>query len=179
MKKRKQFVLYKDFQKNIAFSLILFLIISNLIIGGTLAGVMFYNNERILKLNKSQKKIALELQAKTITADKKVTIDSKLQNLMIVNSKNTFLLGKITRSNKILVMVIGVFLILFSIIAYIRIIRRTHRIAGPIYIISKYIQDIIEGNLPETRQLRKQDELQEFHAKFVDMVNTLKAKENK
>ncbi|MCX7957878.1 MAG: methyl-accepting chemotaxis protein [Deltaproteobacteria bacterium] len=54
----------------------------------------------------------------------------------------------------------------------------THRIAGPIFIISRYVDSISEGKIPETRPLRKKDELKEFFDKFSKMLDALKGREN-
>ncbi len=54
----------------------------------------------------------------------------------------------------------------------------THRIAGPIFIISRYVDSIADGKIPETRPLRKKDELKEFFDKFSRMIEALKEREN-
>ncbi len=54
----------------------------------------------------------------------------------------------------------------------------THRIAGPIFIISRYIDSITDGKIPETRPLRKKDELKEFFEKFNRMLEAIKEREN-
>ncbi|MGC9043389.1 MAG: hypothetical protein ACP5KG_05985 [Myxococcota bacterium] len=54
----------------------------------------------------------------------------------------------------------------------------THRIAGPIFIISRYVDSITDGKIPETRPLRKKDELKEFFEKFNRMLEALKEREN-
>jgi len=55
------------------------------------------------------------------------------------------------------------------------LIRKTHRISGPIYVMSNYMQQIIEGKIPDhVRKLRKKDELQEFYKIFTKMVESIK-----
>jgi len=60
-----------------------------------------------------------------------------------------------------------------SVVLYFYLIRVTHRISGPIYVISRYIEQIMEGRHPEFRALRDKDEFKEFYAKFVEMVEKL------
>src|ERR1700687_3958862 len=47
-------------------------------------------------------------------------------------------------------------MILFAITA-------THRVAGPVLVMTRYLKQLGEGQIPSTRPLRKQDELQEFY----------------
>ena len=56
------------------------------------------------------------------------------------------------------------------------IIRITHRISGPIYVMSNYIKDIINGDFPDPRPLRDKDELKKFYSLFVDLVDSIKEK---
>ncbi|NOZ88246.1 MAG: hypothetical protein GXP49_18695 [Deltaproteobacteria bacterium] len=52
----------------------------------------------------------------------------------------------------------------------------THRIAGPIYAISRYLDQITAGKLANIRPLRKKDELKEFFKTFNEMVDALKSR---
>ncbi|GAB4292636.1 MAG: hypothetical protein Kow0090_06630 [Myxococcota bacterium] len=49
----------------------------------------------------------------------------------------------------------------------------THRVAGPLFIITRYTNQIADGIYPNLRPLRKQDELQDFFEAYKDMVNEL------
>lgn len=77
---------------------------------------------------------------------------------------------------------IMLYLILFILAIFLSLviwgILITHRIAGPIFIISRYIDSITGGKIPETRPLRKKDELKEFFEKFNNMLDFLKDREN-
>jgi nitrogen fixation/metabolism regulation signal transduction histidine kinase len=53
----------------------------------------------------------------------------------------------------------------------------THRIAGPIFIISRYVDQVTAGEYPDPRPLRKKDELREFFIKFNDMLTSIKERE--
>jgi len=50
----------------------------------------------------------------------------------------------------------------------------THRVAGPIFIISRYLGQIRDGRVPEPRPLRKGDELKDFFDVFSGMLSSLK-----
>jgi hypothetical protein len=46
----------------------------------------------------------------------------------------------------------------------------THRVAGPIFIISRYLGQLGQGQIPQTRPLRKGDDLREFFDTFSSMI---------
>jgi len=50
----------------------------------------------------------------------------------------------------------------------------THKVAGPLFVISKYLRDIADGKLPTTRSLRRGDELKAFFDTFAEMVTSLR-----
>jgi nitrogen fixation/metabolism regulation signal transduction histidine kinase len=54
------------------------------------------------------------------------------------------------------------------------IIKITHRISGPVYVMSNYMKEIINGIIPSPRPLRDKDELKNFYELFVEMVKSLK-----
>ena len=75
--------------------------------------------------------------------------------------------------------IIGI-IILLGIFLYFYMINITHRISGPIYVVKKYMEDIIAGGRPEFRDLREKDEFKEFYRTFVVMMQELniQGKEN-
>ncbi len=52
----------------------------------------------------------------------------------------------------------------------------THRVAGPLRVMTNKMQEISEGNLNPPRKLRKGDALQEQYQQFTGMVDTLRGK---
>jgi hypothetical protein len=53
----------------------------------------------------------------------------------------------------------------------------THKVSGPAYVISVYIKELLKGNYPQVRQLRKGDELMGLHEQIVELIEYLKNKE--
>jgi hypothetical protein len=53
----------------------------------------------------------------------------------------------------------------------------THRVAGPVYVMSHYIGVLAKGRYPIMRQLRKSDELRDFFHRFQDALETLRSRE--
>lgn len=80
----------------------------------------------------------------------------------------------IIKSNRILLLVLVILVILQGAVLFVFMIRKTHKISGPIYVMSGYMKDIIDGKIPAPRKLRKDDELQEFYELFTKMIQTLK-----
>ena len=66
------------------------------------------------------------------------------------------------------------FVVVMALFLFIWGIFITHRVAGPIFIISKYLRELKEGQLPQTRPLRKGDELKAFFETFSAMLDHLK-----
>ncbi|MGC3997151.1 MAG: hypothetical protein QM767_06365 [Anaeromyxobacter sp.] len=53
----------------------------------------------------------------------------------------------------------------------------THRVAGPVYVMSHYLTVLAEGRFPRMRTLRRSDELKAFFRVFIDAVEALKSRE--
>jgi hypothetical protein len=53
----------------------------------------------------------------------------------------------------------------------------THRVAGPIYVMTHYMSVLAQGRYPIMRQLRKNDELREFFQTFQDALETLRTRD--
>ena len=81
---------------------------------------------------------------------------------------------EIARNNSILLYAVLIYLIVQGIVLSFIMIRRTHRISGPIYLLSVYTRDIIEGRYPQMRPLRRLDEFTDYYDLFAEMVETLK-----
>jgi hypothetical protein len=58
---------------------------------------------------------------------------------------------------------VSLFLIVFGIIV-------THRVAGPLFVMNRYLKLLGEGRIPTTRPLRKKDELQEFYSNLLAVI---------
>jgi hypothetical protein len=53
----------------------------------------------------------------------------------------------------------------------------THRVAGPVYVMSGYMSALARGRFPKMRPLRKRDELKDFFDRFQGAVEMLKKRE--
>jgi hypothetical protein len=53
----------------------------------------------------------------------------------------------------------------------------THRVAGPVYVMSHYMSVLAKGRYPMMRPLRKRDELKSFFERFQTAVEALRSRE--
>jgi nitrogen fixation/metabolism regulation signal transduction histidine kinase len=81
---------------------------------------------------------------------------------------------KVSMFDRTVIFYIIGFVVLMALSLFIWGIFITHRVAGPIFIISRFLRQIADNQVPPTRQLRKGDELQELFDNFTAMVDSLK-----
>ncbi len=55
------------------------------------------------------------------------------------------------------------------IVLFLLLIRQTHRISGPIFLMSRHIREILDGESPDMRDLRDKDDFKEFYSLFRQM----------
>jgi hypothetical protein len=53
----------------------------------------------------------------------------------------------------------------------------THRVAGPVYVMSHVLTALAQGRYPSRRALRKHDELKPFYSHFLQVIDTLRERE--
>jgi hypothetical protein len=53
----------------------------------------------------------------------------------------------------------------------------THKVAGPIYVLTHYMTTLSQGRYPQMRPLRKNDELKEFFERFKSAVDAMRARD--
>jgi methyl-accepting chemotaxis protein len=66
---------------------------------------------------------------------------------------------------RVLLVMIGAFFVFIVMLAALSVFI-THRMAGPIFVMGRYVRELGEGKLPKVRRLRKGDE-------FVELVDTM------
>lgn len=189
MKKRKQYIIDKNFQLRHTFSIIGIVSIITAVILGVITISVVYNNQRLRENNNRITNI-YEIENSifvSLSSIPEAVKDPLLKKALIQNSKNhdknmetlNNIIGyntTIIKYNKALLASILVIILLESVALYIILIRKTHRISGPIYVISNFMKDIIEGRDPKLRPLRNKDELKEFYDLFQDMVKEIRTR---
>ncbi|MBN1497380.1 MAG: hypothetical protein JXA07_11460 [Spirochaetes bacterium] len=192
MKKRKQYIIDRQYQLRTTFSIIGIVSIVTAVILGAITMSVLYNNgvlrensEKIMNIHTIENSIFASL-----SEIPKTVKDPAIKQAMIQNTrnheKNMETLNniityntKIITANLILMLAILAIIIIESIALYVILIRKTHRVSGPIYVISNFMKDIIEGREPKLRPLRQKDELKEFYELFKQMVAAIHNRERK
>lgn len=83
----------------------------------------------------------------------------------------------ISESNEtLLVLTLGVAALMALALALLGILV-THRVAGPLYVMSRYVSILAEGRYPVFRPLRRKDELRAFFDRFQRAIESMRARE--
>lgn len=192
MIKRKQYIIDRQYQLRTAFSIIGIVSVITAVILGIITISVVYNNG-ILKTNNTKITNIYELENSifsSLSSIPETVKDPAQKNALILNFKNhdknmetlNHIIAyntNIITSNLVLLLVILVTVVLESIVLYVILIRKTHRVSGPIYVMSNFMKDIIEGRDPKLRPLRNKDELKEFYELFKRMVAAIQEREKK
>ncbi|PKL37349.1 MAG: hypothetical protein CVV44_17095 [Spirochaetae bacterium HGW-Spirochaetae-1] len=176
MKQRKQYIIDKNFQLKTTFSIIAIVsVISAIIIGGIATNIV-YNNVKIKNIYEIEDNIVHFLTSRPISGQDEAMVNA-MREIAINHSENMETLNVIIELNQILLVALIVAIVLQSILLYVLLIRKTHRISGPIFVMSNYIKEVIDGKWPTPRPLRDKDELKTFYHLFTQMVNVLKERD--
>src|SRR5687767_1956986 len=79
-----------------------------------------------------------------------------------------------SRDNVVLWFVVGMALVMLIAAGFLGLLV-THRVAGPVYAMTRYMAALAQGTYPSVRNLRKSDELQDLFALFQKSVDYLRA----
>jgi nitrogen fixation/metabolism regulation signal transduction histidine kinase len=178
MSKRKQYVVDKKFQLKTTFSILGMIVLAGIIIVSSIGISIAVNNERLNNVVVIHSNIvdALLTYAQEIPG---AGDSAAIKNASKVNAQNIETINKILFHNNLLLLVIVGVILCLSIVTFFMLIKLTHRISGPVMVISGYLRQIIDGKLPHVRQLREDDELKDLNELVKEMVAKLKERENK
>ena len=192
MKKRKTYLIDKQYQLRTTFSIIGMVSVITAVILGAITISVVHNNS-ILRENSHKITNIYDIENSIFTSLSsfpEAVKDPVIKKAMIQNTRNheknmetlnniTSYNTKIITYNRILLWAIILVILVQCAALYIILIRQTHRVSGPIYVISNFMKDIIEGRQPNLRPLRQKDELKEFYELFKQMVATVQEREKK
>ncbi len=198
--KKRQYIIDKKFQFKKIFLvigfvsvIIIFLIISVGVVIGLNNRKISVNNsgmtENITSIRKAidiQQNIILNFSLIPVETGNKryVGMTQKLANNYnsSIDSLNTAITSneKMMNSNidiikKSSFLIAGIFAIsvLGMLILFVLLVKHTHRISGPIFKMSGYINDILNKKFPDMRDLRSKDDFKDFYKLFRDMAERL------
>lgn len=154
MKKRNRLV-NKRFQLKTTFSIIGIIIITLIALIAVTGLILSDNNRRIAgALQVVTPAVAGEAQTQQLTS--KVETAALLRDLI--------------SRNRMIITVMIITTVILGITLYYYLINLTHRISGPLYVLSRHMDDIMEGRKPDLRELRKNDEFKEFYEQFTELL---------
>jgi len=169
MTQRKQYLLDRKFQLRTTFSMVGSMLAAAVIIVAVIGAIMTVNNRRLRNVMIINENIVNSL----MTFSQQGTDPgeaSAVKTVSRLHEQNVRNIQRIIRHNTwMLYGIIGIFIVTGAGIFFV-LIRKTHHISGPVYVMSNYIKDILEGKEPHTRQLRKNDELKEFHSLLCRLI---------
>jgi predicted PurR-regulated permease PerM len=182
---RKNLIINREFQLKTTFSIIGIILVGFFGIISLSGAIIADNNQMIQKaISDIHSTMDKESKIFKIITDNTVAKDngfSKKKDEAIRDHKlikismkhNIDLLESISRQNKLLVMGMLFVGIILSLALYIFLIRLTHRIAGPIHLLSRAIDDLLNNKKPNLRSLRKNDEFKDFYNQFSKIVELI------
>lgn len=190
--KRKKILINKYFQLKELVGIAGLFAFCLFILYATSTCVLVYNNHTVsnammrqIDLQKVQEDILKSIEMlsqyrykKSLIFEAYKAIGDLRKNTDALKESNELLKRSIT-INKYLMWINGILGIALVITVIIVILRRTHRVAGPMFVLKRYMNEIIDGKIPDIRPLRKEDEFKDVFDTFVKMVDVLHLKRRK
>lgn len=174
---RKQYIIDKKLQLRTTFSIVRFVIVITSIIIIAVGINIANNNKKMENILEIQDNIVHFLTAKTMVGEDDV-YKTAIKDIAQNHAENMKTMKDMISFNLILLVSVIVVVFLETILLFIILIIRTHRISGPVFVMSRYMKQIIDGGEPDFRPLRKKDELKKFYELFQETVKALKARKN-
>lgn len=184
---RKKYVLDKKFQIGLSIRAVVLPLITTL---GICAVLLYFadNTNKVIGDNNGQINTIVSNQDNMIDMFLSTPSLQYSNNPVIQNGVKTFkdnigMLRKVTQNSKIITRnSIIVFYILIAMtviqtaIIFFQFIFFSHKISGPIHVMTNYLREFRKGNSPPFRPLRKNDELQEFYEEFYKTITVIAQK---
>lgn len=89
---------------------------------------------------------------------------------------NNAMIQDITLMNNRIIALLIISAVLQSVIIFYIMLKRSHRISGPLFLLNRYIDEMKRGEFPEIRPLRANDDFHDLFDNFRELVDSLKQK---
>jgi hypothetical protein len=181
---RRKTIIDKQFQLKTTFRIIGIIIIAFILIIAV-TGIISTDNNRQISATIADLNRSIEKNKKTIEvlissagmkhdtmADRghERIIGDHLESIAMMHT-NVEQLKKILNLNRVLFTMMIITGILLGLGLFLYLIRLTNRISGPLYVLKQHMSDIMSGKKPNLRELRKNDEFQEFYRDFITFLD--------
>lgn len=181
--KKRQIIVNRKFQFSMAFSFAALSALIMTIVIIILAALLMSNNTKLQNISLNQQQLADSQTEifKTLIGIagaediKKLHISTSLVKRDNVNNQeliklNNSMIQDITLMNSRIVLMLIVSAVIQSIIIFYIMLKRSHRISGPIFLLNRYIDEIKNGKHPEIRPLRANDDFHDLFDNFRELA---------
>lgn len=172
--KRTKILIDSKFQLRTVFAILgIKIVIISVMVSGV-GVVALYQNKHIANVIEIEDNIVQVLAIPSVGGES----DERLTLQMAQNhDANMKRLRAMIMTNQLLIWGMVAVIFIQGVILFFVLIRYTHRIAGPVYVMSLYLRSILNGKFPEyIRPLRENDFLKDFYALFTDTIIFLREK---
>jgi hypothetical protein len=111
---------------------------------------------------------AIKLSTKTVEKDHTESMDAIKNHIAMLQRYTDDYFYLLLSTIGITILVIAVYCLYM--------LHFTHRISGPIFVMSRHIQEMLDGREPQFRDLRDKDEFKELYARVVELGGKMKEK---
>lgn len=181
---RRKTIIDRQFQLRTTFRIIGIIIITFILIIAVTGIISTDNNRQISatitdlnrSIDKNKKTIEVLIASAALKRntpadrDHDRIIEDHLETMALMHT-NVEKLKKILNLNRVLFTVMIITGILLGLGLFLYLIRLTNRMSGPLYVLKQHMNDIMGGKKPNLRELRKNDEFQEFYHQFITFLD--------
>ncbi len=175
-KLRKQYLIDRKFQLRTAFSVLSVVTLISAAVIAAISLIVLYNNSRIQNISVIEDNIVHYLTSIT-SAEQEEAHGEAIKQIAINHSDNMEAMSNMIETNRILIFAMIFAIAAQALILFMMMIRKTHRISGPLFVITRHMEEIRDGRYPNLRPLRESDELRTFYHVFGQMVAALKERD--
>ncbi len=98
------------------------------------------------------------------------------ESTIILEGEKTFkqnigMLKEIRYNSQLVLYFIVIITILQAVVIFAFSIISSHRITGPLYVMTQYLRDLRNGKKPGIRPLRDKDRLKDFHEELIETIH--------
>lgn len=187
--KKRQIIVNRKFQFSMAFSFAALSALIMTVVIIILAALLISNNSKLRDISLNQQQLAdsqteifktligiaaAEDIKKLHISTSAVKLDNE-KNQELIRHNNAMIQDITLMNNRIIALLI-ISAVLQSVIIFYIMLKRSHRISGPLFLLNRYIDEMKIGEFPEIRPLRANDDFHELFDNFRELVDELKQK---
>jgi len=187
--KKRQIIVNRKFQFSMAFSFAALSALIMTVVIIILAALLISNNSKLRDISLNQQQLAdsqteifktligiaaAEDIKKLHISTSAVKLDNE-KNQELIRHNNAMIQDITLMNNRIIALLI-ISAVLQSVIIFYIMLKRSHRISGPLFLLNRYIDEMKRGEFPEIRPLRANDDFHELFDNFRELADELKQK---